>query len=128
MKLLFEPTSPSLDLSVSGNYLTQRQYLHKGHPIGDFTSASQFYVSDHTQTRLLGEQTFNYTAPWTYVHEPRLGLIPASELQLRRHQLNTCLTLSETLRNRGIKTTITQKSIEEITSILNEWEHLLEGF
>jgi len=119
---------PVVDVSVGGQYIVKETYIHQGREVGDFTSQSEFYISDGRRKEKIGEKFIEYTAPWAYVKEQRLGTIPASELELRRHQLSLCLEVSRILSERGITTTITGKSIGEIESIVSEWTKLMSSY
>ncbi|MEK6867313.1 MAG: hypothetical protein AABX98_00680, partial [Nanoarchaeota archaeon] len=59
-----------------------------------------------------------------YVDEPILGEIPSSELELRRQQLTLCLEIARILSDKGIQTTITGKTVDEIQSIVTAWTEM----
>ena len=119
---------PIVDVSVGGRYVVKETDMHQGKGVGHFTSQSEFYISDGRRKEKIGEKIIEYTAPWAYVTEQRLGTIPASELELRRHQLSLCLEVSRILNERGIETTITGKTVEEIRSIVGEWAELMSSY
>ena len=116
---------PVVDISVGGQYVVSRMYVHEGRVVGDFTSQSEFYISDGRRKEQIGEKLIQYTSPWGYVDEQRFGTIPASELEFRRQQLSLCLEVARILSERGIRTTITRKSVEEVRSIVDEWTELI---
>ena len=116
---------PVVDITVGGRYVLKERYMHQGREVGDFTAQSEFYISDQRRKEKIGEKLIEYTALWAYVDEQRLGTIPASELELRRHQLSLCLEVSRILNERGIKTTITGKHADEIRLIVDEWKKLM---
>ncbi len=119
---------PVVDVSVGGQYVIKEKYMHQGREVGNFTSHNEFYISDGRRKEKIGEKLIEYTAPCAYVDEKRLGTIPASELEMRKYQLSLCLEVSRILSERGITTTITGKSVEEITSIVGEWTELMSSY
>lgn len=117
-----------VNVSVGGKYVLKRTYTHQGIKYGDFTSHSEFYISDGRRKEKIGEKLIEYEAPLTYVEERRIGIIPTPELELRRHQLSLCLKVSEILNARGIRTTITGKHADEIRFIVDEWSELMSNY
>ncbi len=119
---------PVVNVSVEGRYVVKKTHMHQGREVGDFTSHSEFYISDGRRKGKIGEKLIEYTAPMVYVDEQRLGTIPAPELELRRHQLSLCLEVSRILNERGIKTAITGKPVDEIRSIVDEWTEFMSSY
>ncbi|MEK6922140.1 MAG: hypothetical protein AABX82_09680 [Nanoarchaeota archaeon] len=115
---------PQVNISAGGSYVVQRTYTHQGQEVGDFISHSSFYIYHGGIKTEIGKRTIEYTAPYDYVDEPILGEIPSSELELRRQQLTLCLEIARILSDKGIQTTITGKTVDEIQSIVTAWTEM----